>query len=323
MALDGKILAEARKNIADTHERNMEETQRRRDRIYLRIPEVRCIDERLRAQMVELFGLAISKSEDAQKMIDALREENLSLQARRAELLVGNGFPPNWLTDIYSCTKCRDTGILNGENCECLTVEYNRILTRELGTLMKNGDERFELFSLDYYGSERERMEIVLDTCREYAANFARTAMDLLFQGGTGLGKTYLSACIARVVAANGFSVCYDTASSALDAFETKKFARDIEQQEAAAEKVSRMLDCDLMILDDLGTEMVTPMSLSALYTLVNTRLVNGKRTIISTNLSDSELERRYTPQIYSRIAGEFTKLSFAGRDIRKLKKEV
>ena len=148
-------------------------------------------------------------------------------------------------------------------------------------------------------------------------------AMDLLLQGGTGLGKTYLSACIARVVADKGCSVCYDSASSALEAFERQKFSRDPEEAEAAAVRVRRMLSCDLMLLDDLGTEMVTPMSLSALYTLINTRLVNGRRTVISTNCSDEDLQSRYTPQIVSRLNGEFLHLPFVGQDIRLLKNEA
>ena len=166
-------------------------------------------------------------------------------------------------------------------------------------------------------------MEIVFDTCREYAQSFSDRSMNLMFQGGTGLGKTFLSACIARVVAENGHSVCYDTASSALETFETKKFSRDIQTAENAAVKVERMLDCELMILDDLGTEMPTPMAVSALYTLINTRLVNGRKTVISTNLTDAELLKRYNAQICSRLEGEFTKLPFFGSDIRLLKKEI
>lgn len=237
--------------------------------------------------------------------------------------MVENGYEMTYLDDIFSCPVCRDTGYVGGKMCSCLKALYNAELTRELSALLKNNDECFEKFDLSLYGSARESMEIVFDTCREYALSFSERSMNLLFQGGTGLGKTFLSACIARVVAENGHSVCYDTASAALEAFETKKFARDAEVAEKASTKVERMLDCELMILDDLGTEMPTPMAVSALYTLINTRLVNGRKTIISTNLEDAELSRRYNPQICSRLDGEFTKLPFFGRDIRVLKKEM
>ena len=166
----------------------------------------------------------------------------------------------------------------------------------------------------------RDAMRIVRDAGRKFADNFPNVSSNLLFQGGPGLGKTFLSACIARVVAEKGCSVCYDSAVSALEAFEKQKFSRDPDEADAASARVRRMLDCDLMILDDLGTEMVTPMSVSALYTLINTRLVNRRKMIISTNCSEEELAKRYSPQIGSRLEGEFLWLHFAGSDIRTRK---
>ena len=195
---------------------------------------------------------------------------------------------------------------------------------------MRRGDESFQHFDLSYYPTEpdpetglvpRDVMRRVSEACRRYAENFSDSSRNLLFQGGTGLGKTYLSACIARVVSARGYSVCYETAAAALDNYEKAKFNRDTEEGEAAAVRIKRMESCDLMILDDLGTEMPTPMAQSALYTLVNNRLVNERRTIISTNLTNDELNRRYTPQIASRILGEFQCLPFVGTDIRRLKR--
>lgn len=323
MALDGKILARAREQIGHTHANNVAEHYLRQEKIYSQIPEIRRIDDRLRAQMSELVGLTIKRSADLSDALKTLEDESLALQAKKAELLHTAGYPVDYLEDIYSCPKCKDTGFIGSQMCSCLIEEYNRQLTSELSTLLKNSDERFENFDLSLYGEAREAMGIVYDTCREYASSFSERSMNLLFQGGTGLGKTFLSACIARVVAQNGHSVCYDTAASALEAFEMKKFARDAEAAEKASTRVERMLECELMILDDLGTEMLTQISISALYTLINTRLVEGKKTIISTNLTDAELARRYTPQICSRIDGEFLKLPFAGTDIRKLKKEM
>lgn len=323
MALDGKILARAREQIGHTHANNVAEHYLRQEKIYSQIPEIHRIDDRLRAQMSELVGLTIKRSADLSDALKALEDESLALQAKKAELLHAAGYPVDYLEDIYSCPKCKDTGFIGSQMCSCLIEEYNRQLTSELSTLLKNSEERFENFDLSLYGEAREAMSIVYDTCREYASRFSERSMNLLFQGGTGLGKTFLSACIARVVAQNGHSVCYDTAASALEAFEMKKFARDAEAAEKASTRVERMLECELMILDDLGTEMLTQISISALYTLINTRLVEGKKTIISTNLTDAELARRYTPQICSRIDGEFLKLPFAGTDIRKLKKEM
>ena len=323
MALDGKLLARARENLENLHANNVAEHYLRQEKIYSRIPEIERIDTRLRTQMTELVGLTIRGGAELNTAIKTLEDESLALQAKKAELLVERGYGMDYLDDIFSCPACRDTGYVGGKMCSCLKAMYNAEVTRELGTLLKNSDECFEKFDLSLYGDARESMEIVYNTCREYANSFSDRSMNLMFQGGTGLGKTFLSACIARVVAGNGHSVCYDTASSALEAFETKKFSRDAQAAENAAVKVERMLDCELMILDDLGTEMPTPMSVSALYTLINTRLVNGRKTVISTNLTDAELSKRYNPQICSRLEGEFTKLPFFGSDIRLTKKEM
>ena len=323
MALDGKLLARARENLENIHADNVAEHYLRQEKIYSRIPEIERIDTRLRTQMAELVGLTLRGGAELNAAIKALEDESLALQKKKAELLVERGYEMDYLDDIFSCKTCRDTGYFGGKMCSCLKAMYNAEVPRELGTLLKNSDECFEKFDLSLYGDARESMEIVYNTCREYANSFSERSMNLMFQGGTGLGKTFLSACIARVVAGNGHSVCYDTASSALEAFETKKFSRDAQTAENAAVKVERMLDCELMILDDLGTEMPTPMSVSALYTLINTRLVNGRKTVISTNLTDAELSKRYNPQICSRLEGEFTKLPFFGSDIRLTKKEM
>ena len=329
MTYDGKLLARARAELEKDRAANRNEMLRRQGEVYARVPEIRGIDAALRAQMARLVRLTIAKSPTLAGELAQLREENLDLQMRRAELLTERGFGADYLDEIVSCPKCRDTGIFEGGVCPCLERRYNRELTKELGTLMRRGDESFEHFDLTLYPDTpdpssgitlREAMRRVSDACRRYAEGFSASSPNLLFQGDTGLGKTYLSACIARVVAAKGFSVCYDTAAAALDAYERAKFLRDTPDGEEAAVRVRRMESCDLMILDDLGTEMTTPMSQSALYTLINNRLVNKKASIVSTNLTDDELTRRYTPQIASRILGEFRCFPFVGEDIRRKK---
>ena len=200
---------------------------------------------------------------------------------------------------------------------------YNAETTRDLSSLLQTGDERFENFDLTLYDEPyRTQMAQTLRLCKRFAEDFTPGAPSLLLQGGTGLGKTFLSGCVARTVAGLGYSVAYETASAALGAFETAKFQRFQEIVELPGAKVEQYLSCDLMILDDLGTEMISPYSVSALYTLINTRLTREKTTIISTNCTDADLKRSYTPQILSRIEGEFLALPFVGRDIRQVKKE-
>lgn len=329
MAYDGKLLARARLRLQDIKSENQAEQYRRQAEVYARVPEIQRLDGEMREQMTELVRITVSRPVDMNEKLAALERENLDCQMRRAELLVENGYTVEYLNDIYSCPDCRDTGVLNGGVCHCLDKLYNRELTKELGVLMQNGSECFERFDLNLYSDRldprsgvipRDAMRIVRDAGRKFADNFPNVSSNLLFQGGPGLGKTFLSACIARVVAEKGCSVCYDSAASALEAFEKQKFSRDPDEADAASARVRRMLDCDLMILDDLGTEMVTPMSVSALYTLINTRLVNRRKMIISTNCSEEELAKRYSPQIGSRLEGEFLWLHFAGSDIRTRK---
>ena len=331
MTYDGKLLSLARTELEEMHAQNQAEQQRRTAMIYTLLPEIEEIDRSMRTQMTELIRLTLSKPADLQERLRQLERRNLDLQIRRSELLTEKGYPIDYLDEIISCPKCRDTGFDGTGVCECLKKRYNRVLTRELSALLKNGDESFDHFDLSFYPATpepesgiipRKAMEAVYAGCKKFAVNFPDVSSNLLLRGSTGLGKTYLSACIARTVAEKGYSVCYDSASSALEAFERQKFSRDPDDAEAASIRVQRMLSCDLMILDDLGTEMVTPMSLSALYTLINSRLNGNLRTIISTNCTDEELERRYTPQICSRIKGEFLELPFCGTDIRQLKRK-
>ena len=328
MAYNGAILSRAREALARRREENAAELERRTRGVYARIPRVREIDSLLRRQMARLCALAFS-GDGAE--VEALRRSNLGLQAERAALLAGAGLPGDYLDEIFSCKICHDTGWTGQGMCECLKREYNACLTRELSGLLRGG-ESFERFRLDYYSGEydpalgaspREAMSIVLGSCRAYAENFSLRSPNLLFRGGPGLGKTFLSGCIAREAAAKGFAVAYESAPEALGQFEQQRFSRDPEASARAAAKVREYLGCGLMILDDLGAEAATGFAVSALYQLVNGRLASGRPTIISTNLAEGEIERRYGGQTASRLAGEYELLNFVGSDIRRLRKEL
>lgn len=327
MALDGKYLARAREKLEQRRALNAQEQQRREKDAYARVPGLRAIDDTLRAQMIELLGLTMRHGSDPTDALRTLERENLDLQAQRAELLTAYHLPIDYTDEIFTCPNCRDTGYLRGQPCQCLMKLYNAEVTADLSGLLQSEGESFERFDLTLYDdapgdSPRKQMAQTFAFCRAFAEAFEPGSPNLLLQGGTGLGKTYLSACIARVVSARGFSVAYESAGAALGAFETAKFQRMSPEGEQAAARVEQYLGCDLMILDDLGTEMISPYSVSALYMLINTRLTRSKTTIISTNCSDAELQRYYTPQILSRIEGEYQALPFAGRDIRQVRKE-
>ena len=191
------------------------------------------------------------------------------------------------------------------------------------------GSQSFDNLELDWYSpdrgslprSPRENAQRNLNLCRDFAARFRPGRENLLLFGAPGLGKTFLSACIARVVSEDGFSVVYDTAGHVFSQFESAKFRRD-DDGDTAGEDVERCMNCDLLILDDLGTEMTTSFVQSALYQLLNGRLLAGKSTVISTNLDPEELGRRYGAPLLSRLEGEYQLLPFVGTDIRRLKRE-
>lgn len=325
MALNGIYLARARDRLAERRAANERTRLGREQRAYAELPGLRELDETLRAQMPRLYALTLQPGDTA-AAVEALKNENLAAQQKRASLLRSKGYPENWTDEICTCPRCRDRGYLpDGSICDCLMKLYNAEATADLSALLRSGDESFERFSLDWYdepSGARQQMAMILSFAEEYAEHFTDAAPNLLLQGGTGLGKTYLSACIARTVSANGFSVAYETASACLSAFEAAKFRPFTPMGEQGQARVDQYLTCDLMILDDLGTEMITPFSVSALYALINTRLTNGKPTIISTNLPDADLRRSYSAQILSRLEGEYQTLPFRGTDIRRQRKE-
>ena len=256
----------------------------------------------------------------------ALREENLRLQKEKRDILSALRLPEDCLDEKPACPLCDDSGYRNGQMCRCLRAYYAAEQQKELSRMLDLGNQRFETFSLDWYPDEynpalgispRENMRMVYEACAAYARDFDEHAGNLLLFGGPGLGKTFLSAAMARVVSGNGFSVVYDTAERVFGRFEARKFARE----EAAEDDVARVLSCDLLILDDLGTEMTTDFVRSALYQIVNTRLMEKLATVLNTNLTPAQIGERYSPQTASRLEGEYLLLKFMGEDIRKLRK--
>ena len=332
MSYSVNVLHNAQAALAAQREHREARQEAQRARIYRELPRVAEIDRMLRRTMAQVIAAALRKGADPGPAVERIRRENQTLQQERADLLSGHGYPPDAMDDKPLCAKCGDTGWAGAEMCTCLKALCTREQIQELSHLLDFGEQSFDRFDLSFYSSEvwpqlgrspRESMEKVYKICRDYAQNFGRYYFDNLFlSGDTGLGKTFLSACIARTVSENGFSVVYDTAGDIFAQFERQKFARDEEETRAARAGTRRYLGCDLLILDDLGSEMTTPFVQSALYQLVNTRLTRGKRTVISSNLTMDDVKRRYTPQIASRLEGEYRVLPFVGEDIRLQRKQ-
>jgi len=329
MAYDGKVMRRALQKFEEERRAWEEQEQRRRESVFQRAPRLREIDRELRAAMGRLVTVTFRRGTDPGEEVARLRVENLRLQRERQALLEQLGLPEDCLEEKPACPLCADTGWRDGRMCRCLKAYCAREQQKELSRMLDLGSQSFETFSLEWYDqaedpalgvSPRENMDWILRTCKRYAAGFGPGSGNLLLTGAPGLGKTFLSAAIAREVSGEGFSVVYDTAAHIFDRFEARKFGR--EAGEAVEADVDRVLDCDLLILDDLGTEMTTPFVQSALYTIVNSRITDRRASILSTNLDLKELARRYSPQIVSRLEGEYQVLPFFGEDIRRLKKE-
>ena len=332
MAYDANILRRATDQLEKQRRRNRERIERLRSQAYERQPKLRQLDRPLQGTLAQLVAATLRQGGDPVQAVQAVREKNLDLQQERAVLLGALGLPSDALDEKPACPLCGDTGWQGAKMCRCLKELCAKEQIRELSKLLDLGEQSFDAFRLDYYSdqlwpgrasSPRTNMDLVYEVCLNYAQKFGRFHFKNLFlTGAPGLGKTFLSACIARSVSEQGFSVVYDTAGNIFAQFENRKFQRDAEGVQTARDETRRYLNCDLLILDDLGSELTTQFTQSALYELINTRLVSDRRTVISSNLTPEDVVRRYTPQISSRLLGEFYILHFFGDDIRLLKRK-
>ena len=286
MSIDGKTLARAKLILEEQKREYTVQREKRINEVYAKCPRIASINRELQASVIDAVGMALKKGQDTSRAVADLAEKNLSLQSERIQALISAGFPPDYLDEEYMCPRCHDTGYIGTDICSCLMSLYKKELKVSLSSLLKLGDETFDNFDLSWYDntydpelgmSPRDHMEGVCEMCYRYANKFGDKSTNLYLNGSTGLGKTFLSACIARVVADKGYSVVYDMAGSIFSVFEEEKFSKSDDIQ-ALRNNIRRYLECDLLIIDDLGTEMTTSFTLSALYELINTRLMNSKK---------------------------------------------
>ena len=323
MAYSAEVVQRARQRLAQAREDRESENRQHLAAAYQRLPRLREIDIELRRTMAQAAQAAFLQGSDGRELLEQAKQQNLALQQER-QMLAETCFEPGYLDDSPLCHICGGTGYVGSNMCECLRELCRQEQKKEVSILSGNRDS-FNQFRLDYYPdqydgkygtSARVVMEKNLQICRRYATLFNMNAGNLLFVGGTGLGKTFLAACIARVVADRGYSVRYETASRLFSKLEQARFNPDEKNRAEAA----ALNQCDLLIVDDLGTEMAGQFVTAALYALLNDRLLDSKPMVITTNLNAAELSQRYSPQIASRLEGSFQRLTFVGDDIRVMK---
>ncbi|HHX72957.1 MAG TPA: ATP-binding protein [Clostridiales bacterium] len=323
MTFDVKVL----RRTMEVHAQNKQEHDRmfqnRRAEVIARIPELGKIESELNLLGLSIAGAVVAGGDPTSKIRD-IKDKANALRKRKAELLKAAGYPEDYLTQKDLCPQCGDSGYIGSRPCECFLAIYRKEQTKELSSLFRIAPGRFSDFDLSLYSTEtdptyqvsqQDNMRYVYDFCVRFARDFPGQGDNLLLTGACGLGKTFLSACIAREVVKKNFSVVYETAFSLAATMEGARFDRD----ESAAERLTRYYKCDLLIIDDLGTEMTTNYVTAALFDLVNTRLNERKSVIINTNLSHDEIVSRYNEQIASRLESEYKSLYLFGPPVRKI----
>lgn len=321
-----EMFENAQQIIDERRAGNEAEAERRREEFSRLEPAYAHWKNEMIASVAEVVRAVELSPEKARALIEKQKRRNLDAQSEIRALLKKHGLPENHLETRYTCALCEDTGVRNGRLCTCQIEVLKNMVFEEAGKKSPLKFSRFSDFRLDYYDtaynaecrcSARERMEMILNLCKEYAESFDPSSPSLLMYGETGLGKTHLSLAIAGEVIRKGYRVLYNSAQNIFNELSKERFGKN--EQDGRFEAL--VLECDLLVLDDLGAEFSTQFTNAALYNIVNTRINQSLPTIISTNLNLKELEERYTRRISSRMIGEYEALFFFGSDVRQLKK--
>lgn len=300
----------------------------RKKEIYEKIPRIFEIDETLKSTGISISKMILSKNSNYETLVHDLEYRNLKLTNKRKELLLENNYPDDYLTNIYKCKMCKDTGFLDTEKCSCfkqkLIDKYYDL--SNLSKILRY--ENFDYFDMNYYSkkydeekgkSPRDNIQEVYKCASDFVLNFDSVYDNLLFYGFSGIGKTFLCNCIAKDILDKGKTVLYVTAPQIFKIIEEYRFNRA--EMDEPNEYIGLVITVDLLIIDDLGTEFSTTVTNSELFNILNTRILDKKHTIISTNLKPGDFENQYSDRITSRLIGNYTMLQIFGDDIRLMKK--
>lgn len=312
--MDIEIYDKAHAILTERRTKAQSENNARIREINEKIPEIKEINDALFKTGKELIKVITeSRGEEISAKIEAIKKRNMGAQQLASQLLTAHGYPADYLDIHYTCPICSDSGYNGDQFCICMKKLFSKLTTDKLNKSVQLKLSSFDTFSLKYYnGDDYFTMEKILHYAKNYAENFRINSESILIFGNTGLGKTHISLAIANVVLEKGFSVLYDSVINILGNIEREHFSSS-----HTTEMLDLVLDADLLILDDLGTEYESKFYNSNIYNIVNTRLVREKPTIINTNLELEALSRRYGGKVASRIATMYKCLNFKGDDVR------
>ena len=317
MGFGKKIYEEARVELERRREAAESSAAEKLERFYEYCPEARDLRAAIAGNAASA-AKAVVQGGNVRAEIEKLHDRARELNAEYDRLLKKAGLTREDVSPQYTCPHCKDTGFNDGKLCDCFRQLQRNIAYERLSMDVPLAKCTFSSFDLSYYQDDPKacrQMEKILQACQSYAEKFRKNSPSLLFKGGTGLGKTHLSLAIAGEVIAKGYGVIYGSAQTFAVSLEKERFDR--REQDDIEDTHSQLLSCDLLILDDLGTEFPSAYVNAALYDILNSRMLAEKPTIISTNLSMKELEERYSERFVSRIAGCYGMLEFLGSDIR------
>ena len=324
MAYDKELLQEIEIEYETQRMKNEQDLKRRQNAVFAQVPELEAIDSEIKSLGLKLYKIALS-GDDVKEQIESLRNGQKALLEKKKALLLANGYPEDELSERFLCSDCHDTGAIGTKSCDCFKRKLVEKAYEQSNLSAQLTRQSFDTFDMSlyseevdsYYGiSPKKHMEGILASCRNFVQNFGESCENLLFWGEPGLGKTFLSTCIAKELIAKQYSVIYETAYKTFSMLEELKFKRS-DNEEKLKFKVEKLYSCDLLILDDLGSEFTTQYTTASLFDIINSRLITGKKTLINTNLSMTELEEKYGERVVSRLFGHFKVLQFIGSDIR------
>lgn len=322
MALNKMQYESIIKGYERTRDRNRHLASERHELIYNRIPGYKELSESV-ADISASLALAVINGEEG--AMDKVRTSLRAITERKHKMLQDFGYPADYLEPIYDCTDCKDTGFLSDANslktkCHCFRNQEIELLYDQSNIREVIAAENFNSLSYQYYqGEDLDRFEKAVDICKNFVQNFVHDYHNLFFYGTVGTGKSFLSSCIAKELIDKGQLVIYFSATQLFDALSKSTF--DKESKEAASGIYEDIYECDLLIIDDLGTELTNAFVSSQLFSCLNNRHLRKKSTIITTNLSLEELRDRYSDRIFSRITSNYGMCKLTGRDIRVTKK--
>lgn len=316
--MDSEIFDKAQAILTNRRKKAESENESRIDEVNRKIPQIREINEVLFNTGKELISIiSKGKGQDISGKIEQLRQYNLGAQAMSRKILAENGYPEDYLDMHYTCPVCCDRGYNGSRYCDCFRALYGKLAADELNKSAQLKLSDFDSFDLTYYSGENYmQMKNILEFTRQYADTFTTQSKSILMFGETGLGKTHLSLAIANVVLKKGYGVIYDSAINILRNIEKEHFS-----YEHSSDMIDLVMDTDLLILDDIGTEYDSSFYRATVYNIINTRLNRGKPSIISTNLNFEGINSRYDQRVMSRIVSMYTCLEFKGKDVRLQKR--